>query len=384
MKNIWLLIKTNLKRNRLALLLSAVLGIVICMMIVPFGSLYDGAIKACNIGVIDHDNSKLSIHLKEYLVGKMSYQLVEGESFEQLSKRLIEKEISAIIEIPKEFSKDASSGSVKDIVFTSLDDFANAAYLEAYINNYMRSIQMLVTSAGGNEDTFHKMFQEYQLKNTSVTQTGAIEYDKESYTQQQGFVASLAFFIMLIYGIGMFTVLTVQDDMINGVYSRVQITPMKPWQYLIGSAIFGMLLNLIIIAIFCGYIVVNQIDTGISMYMILLLLLLFSTFTVCFDMFAAMSIKTKNASTIAVVGFATLGAILGGAYFPLDLAPQSLQNLSRITPHFWFMDSFRQLQKDAGTNILPHIIILILFIVLTFLIGAVIFSQNYKKSRQET
>jgi ABC-2 type transport system permease protein len=91
-------------------------------------------------------------------------------------------------------------------------------------------------------------------------------------------------------------------------------------------------------------------------------------------------LKSKNAITSIIIGFSTVGCILGGAYFPIDMSPKTLQNLARVLPQFWFMDAFRRLQADIMADIYPNIIILILFTVLSLLIGAVLFSQNYKNN----
>jgi ABC-2 type transport system permease protein len=107
---------------------------------------------------------------------------------------------------------------------------------------------------------------------------------------------------------------------------------------------------------------------------------LFSLFTVCFSLTIALAVKSRNAVTSIVIGFSTIGCILGGAYFPITMAPKSLQNLARILPQFWFMDTLRKLQADLAANILPNITILILFTILTFLIGAVLFSQHSKNN----
>jgi hypothetical protein len=54
--------------------------------------------------------------------------------------------------------------------------------------------------------------------------------------------------------------------------------------------------------------------------------------------------------------------------------------MARVLPQYWFMDAFRRIQADPLANIYPNVIIISLFIILSFLIGAVLFSQQYKNS----
>ena len=170
------------------------------------------------------------------------------------------------------------------------------------------------------------------------------------------------------------------DDRLSGVYSRIQVTPVKPIQYIIGSGIFGLILCLIQIGLYCGYIYFVDLQIGIPMWILVMLMSLFSLFTISFTIAISLAFESKNAIASIIMGFSTIGCILGGAYFPLDTSPKTLQNLARVLPQYWFMDVLRKLQADITANIYPNIIILVLFSNLFLLIGAVLFSQNYKKS----
>jgi ABC-2 type transport system permease protein len=123
-----------------------------------------------------------------------------------------------------------------------------------------------------------------------------------------------------------------------------------------------------------------DIKTGIPLGTIFFMLMQFSLFTVCFSLLIALATRSKNAVTAIIIGFSTIGCILGGAYFSLDMAPDPLQKMARVLPQYWFMDAFRRIQADPLANIYPNVIIITLFIILSFLIGAVLFSQQYKNS----
>lgn len=54
-----------------------------------------------------------------------------------------------------------------------------------------------------------------------------------------------------------------------------------------------------------------------------------------------------------------LMALAGGIFFPVELFPQPMQALSRITFHYWAMDGYLKLALGASAiDILPHIVIL--------------------------
>ena len=380
MKNILLLTKTNLKRNFLAVLISIAGGLALCFLISSMGKLVTEAVAQIRVGIIDNDDSALSSDFKEYLAKDMNYGLVKNASYDTLSSELIDKNISAIIEIPKNFGQQFSIGKKEDITITTLDDYENAAFLQANINNYLNSINIISQSAGGDSKLFDQMLKDYRAQQITVTKSAAQEINLATFKSTQGFIYSIGFYLMIIFGVSILLSFMVLDDRLSGVFNRIQITPVKPVQYIIGTGIFGIIISAVEILIYCGYIYIKGIDIGFPLWVLVLFMSLFSIFTVCFSLAAALALKSKNAITSLVIGFSTIGCILGGAYFPISMSPKSLQNLARILPQFWFMDAFRALQADINADILPNIIILTLFTVLTFLIGAVLFSQQYKNN----
>ncbi|MDF2485537.1 MAG: type transporter, partial [Herbinix sp.] len=315
-----------------------------------------------------------------YMKEELNYNLLENDSYDDLTTELIDKDISVIIEIPEDFHKTVLTVNKPEILITSLEDYENAAFTETYINSYISSILILAAGVQGNQKAFDQLLGDYRDVNIILNQSAAGTINKEEVFGKNGFINSVGFFLMFIFTISVVLAFMVEDDRLKGVFSRIQVTPVKPVQYIIGSGIFGLLLCFVQVGLFVAFIVLKDIKTGVPVGIILLMLMLFSLFTVCFSILVALATRSKNAITAIIIGFSTVGCILGGAYFPLDMAPDSLQKMARILPQYWFMDAFRRLQVDSVANIYPNIIILSLFIILSFLIGAVLFAQNYKKS----
>jgi ABC-2 type transport system permease protein len=381
MKNIIILTKLNIKRNYYALLLSVLGAAMLSILLYSLGNLIaDMTVAKVNIGVLDYDNSLLSHDFKQYMKEELNYNLLENDSYDDLTTELIDKDISVIIEIPKGLHKTVLTESKPEILITSLEDYENAAFIEAYINSYISSILILAAGVQGNQKAFDQLLGDYRDVNIILNQSAAGTINKEEVFGKNGFINSVGFFLMFIFTISVVLAFMVEDDRLKGVFSRIQVTPVKPVQYIIGSGIFGLLLCFVQVGLFVAFIVLKDIKTGVPVGIILLMLMLFSLFTVCFSILVALATRSKNAITAIIIGFSTVGCILGGAYFPLDMAPDSLQKMARILPQYWFMDAFRRLQVDSVANIYPNIIILSLFIILSFLIGAVLFAQNYKKS----
>lgn len=378
--NILLLIRSNIRRNYKATLLSAFGGVILCCILYLMGNFVSVEnLSKLKIGVLDYDKSVLSMEFKTYLSEELDYHIVEHEAYDNLSEMLIDKSISSIIEIPVGFYETFVSGQMGKIIITSTDDFENAAFLEAYMNSYLTSIHLLSMNAQGDKEVFDRQLVEYKEFEIPIIKTSAFSLDLELFKQREGFRNSIGFFLMIVFALGMVLSFMIIEDRLTGVYNRITITPVKPIQYIAGNSLFGFMLLMLEVVIYCGYIAIMDIDIGFPVYKLFLLMLLLAFFVICFIVDVSILIRSKNGITALIMGFSTVGAILGGAYFPLDLAPDSLQNLARILPQFWFMDTVRQLIDNPLADVTSNIIILILFTVLAFLIGAVLFSQNYKK-----
>lgn len=381
MKNIWILMKINMKRNKLAIIMSVLGAVGLCFFLYAFRYLVlDITFDSIRMGIIDMDKSMLSEDFKSYLTDGLGCELMEEDDYDILSKELIDKDISVIIEIPEGFYEETASGNVPDLTITALDDYENAAFTKAYLNSYLSCIDMLSDSAAGDKAVFTQLLANYNKEDIPISAEAAQIVDLELNNEKDIFIFSFGFYLMIVFGIIAFLAYMILDDRLSGVFARIKISPVKPAQYIIGSGIFGLILCLFEVAIYCGYIIVKDINIGFPVQTLAFMMSLFSLFTVCFTITVSLAIRSKGAVIAIVIGFSTVGAILGGAYFPLDLAPKSLQSVAKVLPQYWFMDTLRKLQADPGVNIYPNIIILILFTVLTFLIGAVLFSQNHKNS----
>jgi ABC-2 type transport system permease protein len=340
----------------------------------------NATLSKIEIGVLDYDNSILSKDFKSYLSEELDYKLIEHDSYDYLSGLLIDKNISSIIEIPSGFYNTFASGNDGNIVITSTDDFENAAFLEAYMNSYLAGIKLLSISAEGEQEAFDRLLAEYKEVEIPINKAMAFDLDLEQFRQKEGFRNTIGFFLQIVFALGLIFSFMIIDDRKNGVYNRITVTPVKPVHYIAGNSIFGFILLMTEVLIYCAYIAIMDIDIGFPVYKLLCLMLLLSLFVTCFVVGASILIKSKSGMMVLIMAYSTIGSILGGGYFLIEMAPEKLQKLARILPQFWFMDALNKLMDNADANISSNIIIMALFTVLAFLLGAVMFSQNYKRS----
>ena len=226
MKNIWLLTKTNIKRNFLALLITCFTAGILCLILYSMGELVTNATTGkISVGVMDKDQSILSKDFKKYLTDQLDYSVLEGYTNDELSTELLDKDISVIIEIPDNFYEGYASGNQVKLVVTSLEDYENAAFLEIYMNSYLSSIQMLAKGAEGDKESFDRYLMDYDQAGIELTQTLAQEIDRNQMKQSLGFINSIGFYLMIIFALSIVLGYMVLDDRLSGVFHRIQATP---------------------------------------------------------------------------------------------------------------------------------------------------------------
>lgn len=376
MRNVLLLIRTCILRNKISVVFAVLCALILCLIMNLMSNVTsDDAIGRTKIGLIDYDATTLSADFRNYLSDKLNTELVENLSYDELSTKLINKDISVIVEVPQGLEKAAAAGRPENLITTSLDDYENSAFITAYLNSYMNSIQILSDGAGGDRQLFESLLARYQANDTPITHS-AVLADSAAAGQASGFIQGMGFFLLFGSTFGLFIAFMVFDDRATGVYQRIQATPVKSIQYIFGTTLFGIMNGLITVGIFFVYLKITGFSIGMPLGTAILFMSIMTLVQIGFTMMTALFFKSKTAVMTVIIGYGSIACVLGGAYFPISMAPDILQKIAWVTPHYWFMDALRRLQENSSASVVPNIIILVLFIVLMYLVSAFKFTQQ--------
>lgn len=157
-----------------------------------------------------------------------------------------------------------------------------------------------------------------------------------------------------------------------GVVNRMLAGPMTA-----GQVVGGQVLGRWAIGLFQGgYIMLaSSLLFGVgwgSLPLALLVLLLFSLVAAGAAILVGTLLETEGAAGGAGIGAGLVLAALGGSMFPLELFPDTLRAVSRITPHSWAYDAFAELQRRGGglLDVLPQLGVLAAMALLLTTLGA--------------
>lgn len=387
MKNILLLIQNSIQRNKVAIFSACLCATSLCLLMALFGNpMRETGISQIKIGLIDHDHTELSANFTGYLTDTLNMDLIEDQTYDELSKTLINRKISVIVEVPENFENAAVSGQPEDLITTSLSDFENAAFVDAYLNSYMNSISILGVGAAGDRDVFHELLLESETQRISVGNTavpkleGALSDDGMVFINDSAyahdFIPAMGFYVMFGYIFAISIAFMVFDERSSGIFKRIQSTPVTSVQYIVGSTLFGVINGLLIIGLFFAYLLLTGTKIGLPYGNVILLMVLMMLYMVGFSLMLALLMKSKSAILTVIFAYSSVASMIGGAWFPIKFGPEFLQKIAKTTPNYWFMDAFNKMQENQGASIGSNIIVLVLFIVLVYLVSAIRFTQN--------
>lgn len=156
------------------------------------------------------------------------------------------------------------------------------------------------------------------------------------------------------------------------VVARIMSAPVSPTQL-----VAGVTAGRWAIAFFQGaYIMgasallfgVNWGNVGLS----LLVLLLFSLVSAGAAMLLGTIMNNEGSAGGLGVGLGLVLAALGGSMMPLELFPDSMRTIAKVTPHAWGYEAFAEIQRRAGTlaDVAPQLATLAAMAAAMLVLGA--------------
>lgn len=167
-----------------------------------------------------------------------------------------------------------------------------------------------------------------------------------------------------------------------GVIARVMAAPVSSWQALAGQAMgrFG------IAAVQGGYIMLGTsllfgVDWG-NPLLAGLVLVLFCAVSAAAAMVIGALMDNDAAASGVGVGLGLVLAGLGGSMVPPEFFSETLQAVSRITPHRWAYDAFADIQRHGGTlaDILPQLGVLAAMALALLALGSFLLQRSLNRA----
>ncbi len=385
MNNIFLVAGNALARSKIFILLSILSGVMLCVAF--FSSMhmadnYTGE-DAIDIGLADEDNSALSAHFRSYLTEQLGMAIWKDTDYDSLTKALINTDISVIIEVPEGFAEAALAGDFRNFTLTTTNDYENTAFIQAYLDTYMQGIAAASYSAKGDAALFEEILDNSAAEPLTI-ESGIVT---RSASQQAPFAFRFAtgFYMMLVMGIAICMNFIVVNDKKLNTLNRMRISSISSFTYVSGTVLSCLLICAPTAIIPLVVIGISGCDIGMSMLLVTALYLLFLLFTIGFALVTSLLFNSIETIIPIMIGIASIGCILGGAWFPIDNSIGVLHLLSYLMPQYWIMncldtvlstDRVPLVSMTPETSAWTAISILMLYTLLMFLIAALFYGRK--------
>lgn len=303
--------------------------------ILVFGNLYrssDADVKA-SLSVLNKDRGEWGAYFIEKLKApRIDLVIVKGEP----------KKYSRLLIIAEDFSQKIAAKKSQELIFKkdSSASIEAAAQVETKI---IQAIAQVITELILNPDTasFFEKKKEFEniIEIKSTFPEGAILKVPSGFDHViPGTFVQFVIMMVLIYG-----GITVMEDRQRGILSRVLFSSVSIPQLwggkFIGRLIMGLMQALILLV--TGKIFFNM-NLG-NLFLTALNVLFFAMAIASLGILIGSIFRKED----VIVGIAILASILfaglGGCWWPIEIVPGTVRDLSKIVPSYWAMDAFHQI-----------------------------------------
>jgi ABC-2 type transport system permease protein len=331
------------------------------------------------VGVHQPDQSELADEIVAGLAATESIDVREFESRDDLVSAVERGTAQAGVLLPEGMDQVAASGQAVEIGFLSRPDGTGnqlQSVIGAVISDVMGPVgaaQFASAETGsGFEETLpvaEEISGTAEPIEVEVSTVGEALFPASLGRFDLGASSQLVLFVFLTALAGSAALILTRQ---LGISKRMLSTPTPIRSIIVGESLgrFGTALiqGLYIMAL---TLIIFRVDWGDPLGAVLILIALSAVGAGAGMLLGSIFRNEQQAGGVAVM--VSLGlAALGGAMFPLDLFPPTMQRIAHVTPHAWALDGFAELVRRGGTaaDILPELAVLTGFAVVLMALAA--------------
>jgi ABC-2 type transport system permease protein len=372
-KNFGILFRSALLRSRKLLILAFAVSIgVMAVSVIATSSGQDGETAgwaAIKLGFIDRDGSAAAKDMASYFEKDLGMELVRSKGADELNADLLNKQISGVAEIPKGFQGALLAGKPKPVELTFTDEYANESFVKGYFGIYMESASVLSAAAEGDAASFERMLAEAAEARPSIDKTRRDAELTRRESAKESFHFMIGFFMMFSFMLSIIIPQMLHTDRLDGTFRRIRASNVTPVEYIASIACIGFILSLLIEGPAMAVWHMTVTDSGAPLGVTALMLFAFAVLLNSLGIFLGVAVKSFSGISTVIVAGSTITSMLGGAWFPLEMAPPIFLTLSKFTPQHWVYDAIGSFDSGNGAVGVPLAILLLASLIFLVLAG---------------
>ncbi|MCL2678337.1 MAG: ABC transporter permease [Clostridiales bacterium] len=302
-------------------------------------------------GLADQDESTLSRMLvKQMGLRFNNIELSEGD----ISAKLTEQDVPWILVIREGYERDLLAGRQPVLEGYSLAVSDVSALGAVTAQNITRALLLL----GTNDQAALAAWEEAAQVQVTLLKSGGWAETAFWF----GFFGFIAIFTAY------FIVKTLLDDRRRGMPDRIGVLPLTPRSYLVSGTLAAFAVSEITVALLL-LVVRLQLGTVPNALHLFGLLSLYNLFAVAMVSAIVSFAKDLGAASVVNTMLATIFAMLGGLFWPLEVVPEFMRKLALISPGYWLARGLSSIQEITFEGYFLPLLLLSGFTLLALLLG---------------
>ncbi|ETI66871.1 ABC transporter permease [Neobacillus vireti] len=338
------------------------------LMILILGKALDSAytpkkIDPVVVGYFSKDDGLLNNSLNEFFQAKETSSILEVKKFKTLESGMNQVKsgkLKGLIYLEDGISNNFQNGKQVKINFYSKE---KNSYVQPVLESFVRTFNIGNTLIKINGQQVQPNSNTSIIKEVKIVTEGKIPRGVDYYSLT-------ALFQSLLFG-AIFGIFAITKDMGNHTNLRMNAAPIQTSKIIFGKllgssmTLYGISLLIFLISKFAF-----QANWNGSLWLILLVLFLFSTISVAFGMILAYLSKSTMASALSIFIIGTILTLVAGGFSRMD--GKVIEMLSYLSPNTYAQKALFTNIYDgtfAQSNILGLVLYMIIVVTLTFITG---------------
>ncbi|SDN39672.1 ABC-2 type transport system permease protein [Psychrobacillus sp. OK028] len=354
MKGIWIARFLNLKRKPIVLIMMTIMTLVMASVV---GGSSNGKMSVA----VAVDDSETTQAVLERLKKEKGYSLLEitEEELQQKAK----EDIRMVGIGLKETSYTIYSASDSDGV-RNLSLIVESAYRD-------NSFKQQVIQAGG-DDAWAELEVSLNDDQAFLIQTEAMD-ESEVFRYDNALQSLFGFMLFFVFYTVAINVQFILDDKRSGVWNRLKLASVSRFQLYFGhlsfSYIIGLVQVLLVLFVFRYVLGTNMYD---GFWKVVIIAAIYVLLVMAFSVFVISLVKTVSQSSIIISLVAVAFAMIGGAYWPLEIVQsEGLLAMKWISPIYYAMESMKRVTVYEGTlsSVGAYVSMMIVIAIVLIVVG---------------
>ena len=304
-----------------------------------------------SFGIVDQDGTTLSRTLVKGL--EMRYNIRTFVE-EDIPAALTDSEVPWVLLIREGFANDVLGGRAPELEGYSLTVSDVSALGSASAQNITRALLLLGTDDPVKLDEWEE---------SSRVDVSFLRGDNWGYTTQWlGFYGFVSIFTAY------FIIKTLTDDKRGGMPDRLGVVPHSPRKILVQSTLAGFIMTEVTAALLL-LVLRWQYGAIPNMIHLFVVLSIYNLFCVGLVQTLVSSLRDLGAASVVMTMIATVSAMLGGLFWPLDFVPEFMRKVAWFSPGFWLSRGINSIRSITFEGFGMPVLFLAAFTAVVFLLG---------------